>query len=87
MSTNASEIIFGTPLVLALISGWVWYEANINVLHSSQICIKNLTNKIPVTSNVENIVDPDQLASQKSAVQDLHCFQKRMYSLVQHGKV
>ena len=28
---------------------------------------------------VENSVDPDQLASEKPADQDLHCFQNRLY--------
>ena len=28
---------------------------------------------------MENIVDPDQLASEKPADQDLHCFQNRIY--------
>ena len=31
------------------------------------------------TGRVENSVDPDQLASQKPADLDLHCFQNRQY--------
>ena len=32
-----------------------------------------------LTSRVESSVDPDQLASQKPADLDLHCFQNRTY--------
>ena len=39
----------------------------------------NFTPRISVTSRVENSVDPDQLASQKPADLDLHCFQSRIY--------
>ena len=31
------------------------------------------------TGRVENSVDPDQLASEKSADLDLHCFQNKIY--------
>ena len=30
-------------------------------------------------SRMENSMDPDQLASEKPADQDLHCFQTRIY--------
>ena len=42
----------------------------------------NLTCLIPFISmllHVENSVDPDQLASEKPADLDLHCFQNRIY--------
>ena len=37
------------------------------------------------TSRLENIMDPDQLASEEPAVLDLHCFQNTGYIQVSHG--
>ena len=39
----------------------------------------DLSYKHVFTSRVENSVDPDQLASQKPADQDLHCFRNGIY--------
>ena len=48
------------------------------ILYSSPIFIQS-TCQISFASRVENYVDPDQLASQKPADIDLHCFQKTGY--------
>ena len=53
------------------------------VLHSSPIFImlicRTFSNKHAFISSVEKSVDPDQLASEKPADLDLHCFQNRIY--------
>ena len=54
------------------------------VLNSSPIFLKIKSNyssyMLVFTSRMENSVDPDQLASQKPADLDLHCFQDRIFS-------
>ena len=56
------------------------------MLHSSPIAHIIPVISIFSTRSVENCVDPDQLASQKPADQDLHCFKNRMHPYV-HCKV
>ena len=43
--------------------------------------------RIPYICRVSNSVDPDQLASQKPADLDLHCFKNRIYPSYEHGNV
>ena len=40
-------------------------------------------NMYAFTSKFENSVDPNQLASQKPADLDLHCFQNRVYMMME----
>ena len=50
-----------------------------NVLHSSPIDLQEYSYYQLFTSRAENSVDPDQLASQKPADLDLHCFKNVVY--------
>ena len=52
------------------------------------INLEDFSDQHVLTHRVENNVDPDQLASEKPADQDLHCFQNGIYICIRvmHGK-